>query len=131
MEAASLTTGAVSTLLELGAGQFPMTMAYVDGARAALTIQDDAYANHTFLWNPSSTALGSELPYALDALGTDGKGNLVGAHSTLTNNDAGIDIVSLPFADGGVDAASIQTLGSNPFTQNEGFLNGADLWPHP
>ena len=107
-------------------------MLYLDGTHAALTLQDDAFANHTYLWNPSSPTLGPELPTPLDSLGTDGKGNLVGLQRTTANNDAGVAVVRVPFGDGGVDAAAIETLGTNPFTHNDtGFLNGVDLWPHP
>ena len=128
IEEVDLATRQVRTLLSLDDKGFPAGMIFVDGARGAVS-----FFGQSFFWNPSQTTLGPEIPGGLDFAAHDGKGNLVGARATfLGDGGAGpLEIVSVPFTDGGVDASSVQKLGENPFTNNAGFLSGAEMWPRP
>ncbi len=128
VEEVDLATRQVKTLLSLDNKGFPAGMIFVDGTRAEVS-----FFGQSFFWNPSATTLGGAIPGGLDYAAHDGKGNLVGARATyLGDGGAGpIEIVSVPFTDGGVDASSVKKLGENPFTNNTGFLSGAEMWPHP
>ena len=45
-----------------------------------------------------------------------------------------VEVLSVRYAsgDGGtLDAAAVQTLGTEPFTENSGFIGGAEVWPRP
>jgi hypothetical protein len=103
-------------------------MIFVDQTRAVVQFYGQA-----FLWNPSETALGPEIPGGLDFGTYDGKGNVLGTRGAFDGGvPSGVEIVSLPLGDGGaLDAAAIQSIGLNPFTNNGGFTSGAELWPHP
>jgi hypothetical protein len=128
VEEIDLATKQVKTLLPLDTEGFPAGMVFIDGTRAAIS-----FFGQAFFWNPSQTTLGAEIPGGLDFAAHDGKGNLVGARATyLADGGPGpVEVLSVPFADGGVDASSITKLGENPFTNNAGFLSGAEMWPHP
>jgi hypothetical protein len=127
IEEVDLTTLQVKTLLSLDDKGFPMGMIFVDGTRAAVT-----FFGQSFFWNPSQTALGAEIPGGLDYGAYDGKGNLVGARATFLDGGPGpVEIVSVPLGDSGADASSVEKLGENPFTNNGGFLSGAEMWPRP
>lgn len=126
IEAVDLVTKSVSTLASLDKQGFPTSFLYIDDSHAALTFAGSATApGGTFLWNPQETSLGSEITGGIDYLATDGKGNIVGPRTVRTDGGAStIEIVSVS-----VDGGKITTLGSNPFTDNTGFLSGADVWP--
>ena len=128
VEEVDLATKQVKTLLSLDGQGFPAGMIFIDGTRAAIS-----FFGQSFLWNPSQTTLGAEIPGGLDFAAHDGKGNLVGARATyLGDGGAGpIEVVSVPLGDGGVDASSVKKLGENPFTNNSGFMSGAEMWPRP
>jgi hypothetical protein len=129
VEEVQLSTGQVRTLLSLDGQGFPLGFAFQDGTRAAI-----GFYGQAFLWNPQETTLGPEIPGGLDALSTDGNGNVVGARvSYLGDGGRGpIEVVSVPFTDAGtLDAASITTLAKDPFSDNSGFVGGAEVWPHP
>jgi hypothetical protein len=131
VEEVNLATGQVKTLIELNDKGFPASFVFIDGSRAALTF---FFPNQAFLWNPSQTVLGPELPASLDYVSHDGKGNVVGALRTTIDGGPGVGIYSVPFAagDGGaVDASSMQKLGDNPFSTTGGFLGSAEVWPRP
>jgi len=130
VEEVDLATGQVKTLVHLDDKGFPGSFVFVDGNRAALSF---FFPNQAFFWDPSQTTLGAEIPGALDYVAHDGKGNIVGGRRSTVDGGAVVDILSVPFtsADGGVDAATVQTLGQNPFTTNSGFLGGAEVWPRP
>ncbi len=126
IEEVDLATKQVKTLLPLDSAGFPQGMTFIDGSRAAISFYGQA-----FFWNPSQTTLGAEIPGGLDYAAHDGKGNLVGARATFVDGGPGpIEVVSVPYGDGGApDAAAVVKLGSNPFTNNAGFMSGAELWP--
>jgi len=129
VEEVDLATKQVKTLLSLDTEGFPQSMVFIDGSRAAISFYGQA-----FFWNPSQTTLGAEIPGGLDYAAHDGKGSLVGVRATyLGDGGAGpIEVVRVPYGDGGVpDAASVVKLGENPFTNNGGFMSGAEMWPHP
>ena len=129
IEEVDLATRGVKTLLNLDTSGFPTGMVFVDGTRAAVL-----FYGQSFLWNPASTSLGTEIPGGLDYAAYDGKNSLVGIRATYLA-DSGVgpkEIVSVPFgADAGVDASSVQKLGQDPFTNNGGFMSGAEMWPRP
>jgi hypothetical protein len=127
VEEVQLATRQVRTLLSLDAKGFPSSLVYVDATRAAIAFFGEAY-----FWNPQESALGAPLPSPPDVLVWDGKGNVLGPRSTFVDGGPGpIDIVSVPLSDGGADAGAPQKLGSGPFTDNTGFVGGAELWPRP
>ncbi len=125
IEEVDLATRQVKTLLSLDDREFPAGMVFVDGTRAAVS-----FYGQSFFWNPSETTLGPQIPGGLDYAAHDGKGNLVGARATSIDGGPGpIEVVSVPFTDGGVDAGSVQKLGENPFANNGGYVSGAEMWP--
>ena len=126
VEEVDLATKQVKTLLSLDTQGFPAGMTFINGTRAAIS-----FFGQAFLWNPSQPTLGAEIPGGLDFAAADGKGNLIGVRATFVDGGPGpIEVVSVPFGDGGVvDASSIVKLGQNPFTNNAGFVSGAELWP--
>ena len=130
VEEVDLATGQVKTLVHLDDKGFPGSFVFVDGNRAALSF---FFPNQAFFWDPSKTTLGAEIPGALDYVAHDGKGNIVGGRRRSVDGGAVIDLLSVPFSagDAGVDAATVQTLGQNPFTTNSGYLGGAEVWPRP
>ena len=122
VEEVSLATGAVQTLLSLDAKPFPSSFAFIDGTRAAL-----AFFGPASFWDPSQAALGADFPGGAENLAHDGKGNIVGVRKTfLADGGAGpVEGVKAPF---GVDAGAATPVANNPFTDNTGFLSGAELW---
>ena len=130
VEEVDLATGQVKTLVHLDDKGFPGSFVFVDGNRAALSF---FFPNQAFFWDPSKTTLGAEIPGALDYVAHDGKGNIVGGRRRSVDGGAVIDLLSVPFSagDAGVDAATVQTLGQDPFTTNSGYLGGAEVWPRP
>jgi hypothetical protein len=130
VEEVDLATGQVKTLVHLDDKGLPGSFAFIDGNRAALAF---FFPNQTFFWDPSQTTLGAEIPGGFDYVSHDGKGNIVGGRRSTVDGGAVIDLLSVPFpsGDAGVDAASVQTLGQNPFTTNSGYLGGAEVWPRP
>ncbi len=129
VEEVDLATKAVKTLLPLETEGYPAGMVFIDGTRAVIS-----FFGQSFLWNPTQTTLGPEIPGGFDFATHDGKGNVVGARATyLLDGGAGpIEVVSVPYGDGGgVDASSVVKLGENPFTNNGGFMSGAEMWPRP
>ncbi len=134
IEEVDLATGVVSTLLGLDSVfGYPSGMAFVDGTHAAV-----AFFGQAWFWNPTQSSLGPEIPGGIDFLASDGKGAIVGARPTyLVDGGPGpLQVVRVPFpaadaGDAGVDAASVEVLGVNPFTDNKGFLGGAEVWPRP
>lgn len=129
VEEVKLATGQVRTLVSLDDKDFPTGLAFADGRRAAV-----AFWGRAFFWNPEDAQLGAEIPGGLGALSFDGKGNVVGARvAYLTDGGRGpIEVVSVPFTDAGtVDAASTTSLATNPFSDNSGYLGGAEVWPKP
>lgn len=128
IEEVDLATQQVKTLLSLDDKGFPAGMTFVDGTRGAVF-----FFGQAFFWNPSQTTLGAEIPGGLDFAAHDGKGNLVGARATYLG-DGGkgpLEILAVPLGDAGADAAAARKLGENPFTNNAGFLSGAEMWPRP
>lgn len=131
VEEVNLATMTAKTLLNLNDKGFPGSMVLMDGSRAALTF---FFPNQTFFWNPSATTLGPEVPGSFDFASHDGKGNLVGARRITVDGGGAVEILSAPYAggDGGsIDASAVQKLGDNPFTNNNGFLGGVEVWPRP
>jgi hypothetical protein len=130
VEEVDLATGQVKTLVHLDDKGFPGSFVFADGNHAALTF---FFPNQAFFWDPSQTTLGPEIPGALDYVSHDGKGHVIGGRRGTVDGGAVIDIISAPFPNGdaGLDAASVQTLGQNPFTANGGYLGGAEVWPRP
>lgn len=131
VEEVDLATGAVKTLLNLdGTFDFPSGMAFVDGTHAAI-----GFFGQAFFWDPTQPALGPEIPGGLPFLAGDGKGNIVGMRQ-VSRGDAGkgIEVVRVPFpaagSDAGIDAAAVEKLGDDPFTNNGGFPGGIEAWPH-
>lgn len=129
VEEVQLATKQVRTLLSLDDQGFPSSFVYVDANRAAIS-----FFGQTFFWNPQETKLGAEIPSAPDLLVYDGKGRILGPRATFVDGGPGpVEIVSVPLGDGdgGADAGAPATLGSGPFTDPNGFVGGAELWPKP
>jgi hypothetical protein len=122
VEAVSLTTGAVTQLLDLSSQAFPQAIFYVDQHHVVLQL-DTAY-----MWDPSTTTLGPAIPNAPQAFALDAKGNLVGLNQQVSTDGGpgGWNVVSVNATDGGVT-----TLGQNPFSLSNGFVGGVQLWPSP
>jgi hypothetical protein len=122
VEAVSLTTGAVTPLLDLSSQAFPQAIFYVDQHRVILQL-DTAY-----MWDPSSPTLGAAIPNAPQAFALDGQGNLVGLSQQIAADGGagGWNVVSVDATDGGVT-----TLGQTPFSLSSGFVGGVELWPAP
>ncbi len=126
VEAISLTTGAVTPLLDLSAQALPQAIFYIDQHHVVLQL-DTAY-----MWDPSSTTLGPAIANAPQAFTLDGQGNLVGvAQQTqqtqpVADGGAGWNVVSVNATDGGVTL-----LGQNPFSRADGSVGGVQLWPSP
>jgi hypothetical protein len=134
IEAVSLATGQVTTLLSLDNADFPYALLYVDAARALVGFVDQiTFEPKAFMWDPSSNSLGAALPVPLQYAAHDGKGNAVGAYATTVDGGPGFAIASVPFTDAGtIDAVTV--LGENPFADNDStksFLSGAEVWPRP
>jgi hypothetical protein len=131
VDEANLATKQSKTLLTLNDLGFPGTLALLDGNRAALTF---FFPNQAFFWDPSAPVLGPEIPGSLDYGAFAKNGDLVGGRRTTVDGGAVIEIRSVPFTsgDGGsLDASVVQTIGTNPFTSNSGFVGGAEVWPRP
>jgi hypothetical protein len=131
VDEANLATKQSKTLLTVNDLGYPGTLALLDGNRAALTF---FFPNQAFFWDPSAPVLGPEIPGALDYGAFAKNGNLVGGRRTTVDGGAVIEVRSVPYTsgDGGaVDASAVQTLGTNPFTKNSGFVGGAEVWPRP
>ena len=131
LDEANLASKQSKTLLDLNTLGFPGTLALLDGNRAALTF---FFPNQAFFWDPASPVLGPEIPGSLDYGAFDSKGNLVGGRRSTVDGGALVEVLSVPYTsgDGGtLDAAVVQTLGTNPFTANSGFIGGAEVWPRP
>jgi len=125
IEEVSLFTGASRRLLDLNASGFPSAFVFIDPRRAI--VQLDYTGFETFVWDPSSPALGPAIPNAPDAFVYDGAGNILGVTSIYGDGGVvtGIDVTSVRIADG-----KSTKLASNPFTLSGGFVGGVDLWPH-
>jgi hypothetical protein len=131
VDEANLATKQSKTLLTVNDLGYPGTLALLDGNRAALTF---FFPNKAFFWDPSSPVLGPEIPGALDYGAFAKNGDLVGGRRTTIDGGAVIQVRSVPYTsgDGGsLDASMVQTLGTNPFTSNSGFVGGAEVWPRP
>lgn len=130
IDSVDLKTGTASVALDLNDQGFPGTFVFVDGKRAAL-----GFYGPTYLWDPSTSALGPQVPGNFDVVTHDGKGNLVAVSAVrdLDYNQTGVDIYSVPFASvAAIDEASIVKLGSDPFTDNAGTAPVfAEVWPRP
>jgi hypothetical protein len=131
VEEVNLATGQAKQLLDLNGYGSPGSLVLMDGSRAAMTF---FFPNQAFFWDPSSQALGPEIPGSIDIVSHDGKGNLVGGRRTDVDGGTLIEVLSIPYTagDGGtVDASAVQKLGENPFSNNSGFFGGAEVWPRP
>ncbi|MBS2012103.1 MAG: hypothetical protein JST00_04415 [Deltaproteobacteria bacterium] len=131
VEEVDLATGAVKTLLDLdGTFDYPSGMAFADGTHAAI-----AFFGQAFFWDPTQPKLGPEIPGGLPFLTADGKGNVVGMRQVPRGDGGkGIDVLRVPFpptgSDAGIDAAAVEKIGEDPFTNNGGFPGGIEAWPH-
>ena len=131
VDEANLATKQSKTLLTVNDLGYPGTLALLDGNRAALTF---FFPNQAFFWDPSAPVLGPEIPGSLDYGAFAKNGDLVGGRRATIDGGAVIQVRSVPYTsgDGGsLDAAAVQTLGTNPFTSNSGFVGGAEVWPRP
>lgn len=129
VEEVQLATGQVRTLVSLDDKAFPTGIAFADGTRAAI-----GFLGQALLWNPQETRLGAEIPGGLDALAAGANRDILGARvSYLPDGGRGpVEVVSVPFTDAGaLDAASMTTLARDPFSDNRGFIGGAEVWPRP
>jgi hypothetical protein len=117
----NLATGQVTKVLDLNTSGFPSSLAYADGARAAL-----AFFFNGFVWNPSQTTLGAEIAGGIDVVSHDGRGNLVGSRANfLADGGSSLDLVRSSFAM--PDASAVMT--TNPFTNAGAFVVGVEVWP--
>lgn len=123
VEAVDLVTGQVSELLSLNDKAYPSAMALSDGTHAAI-----GFFGQAFFWDPSTAALGGEVPGGFDFFAGDGKGALVGARKVYFG-DGGtqIEVARVPYDDAGAP----EILAVDPFTDNSGFMSGAEVWPPP
>jgi hypothetical protein len=128
IEEVDLKTGNVKTLVDLNKQEFP----------TGLTVLDDTHAvvhfvgGSAFFWNPTQTTLGAPIANGLDYGTHDGKGHILGVRKTTLDGGAGpIEVVRVTpnDSDGGVPV--IETLGTHPFTNADGWLNGIEMWPQP
>jgi hypothetical protein len=81
------------------------------------------------IWDTSSSALGPTVTGAPDIFASDGKGALIGPRTTyLADGGSVLELVRVPLADGGADAAVVVP---NPFSDPTGFPGGVEVWPTP
>jgi hypothetical protein len=122
VEAVSLVDGSTEVLLDLTSASFPEAIFYMDPHHVILQL-DTAY-----MWDPTTTTLGPEIPNAPDSFSLDGQGNLLGVKQNYSpdGGPAGISVLSVSSGDGGVTI-----LGQNPFSLTNGFIGGAQVWPAP
>lgn len=130
VEEVSLATGAVKTLLSLDDKGFPAALTYVDETHAVV-----GFYGQTFLWDPTTTSLGAEIPGGLGLFAYAGSGRLVGARATYPDDGGapGIELVSVAFTDATTPIAegAVEVLATNPFTDNTAYLGGLEVWPKP
>lgn len=130
VEEVSLATGAVKTLLSLDDKGFPAALAYIDETHAVV-----GFYGQTFLWDPTTTSLGAEIPGGLGFFASAGSGRIVGTRSTYPDDGGapGIELVSVTFTDATTPIAegAVEVLATNPFTDNTAFVGGLQVWPTP
>ncbi len=122
VEELSLFTGQARTLLDLTTAAFPQQLVYIDANRAIVQLDT------SYVWDPTTPALGPAIPNAPDAYAWDGVANLLGITGRYASDGgfSGYDIVSVRVADG-----AVTELGTNPFSLASGFPAGVLLWPAP
>jgi hypothetical protein len=133
VEQVALTSGQVTPLLSLDAIQFPPGFVdmptgfeYIDSSHAIIGFYSTGQA--VYNWNPTTTALGANIPNAPDVFTYDGHGHLLGTR--LDTTDAGVqslDVVSVS-----VSTGTWTSLGTN-VTSLTGttYVASVDVWPHP
>lgn len=130
IEEVSLATGAVKTLLSLDDKGFPAALAYIDETHAVV-----GFYGQTFLWDPTTTSLGAEIPGGLDVFAPAGNGRVVGTRATFPDDGGapGIDLVSVAFTDATtpIEPSAVEVLATNPFTDNTAYVGGLEVWPRP
>jgi hypothetical protein len=123
VDAIDLTTGAVTTVLDLNGEGFPNAMARLSA--------DEVIFGFDFFsakrWLVTSNALGASLPDGLSAFTPDPNGNVFGIQSTFLG-DGGTErnLIEVP-SDGG----AAQILAPLPVTQPGGFAGAIDYAPVP
>ncbi len=121
IESVSVSTGAVTTLLDASSLGYLGNFAYVDATHAFVQ-----YDGTTYAWDPTQTTLGAALNNAPGSWVYDGHGNLLGVNGVPVDGGTEYDIVSVSTS---TDTST--TLGTNPFSLTNGYPGGVDIWPHP
>jgi hypothetical protein len=130
VEAVSLADGSTQVLLDLSSVPARATaIFYFDAHHAVIQFQPPA----AYAWDPTTSALGAQIPGAPDVFALDGRGNLVGVSQPVAP-DGGLGdfaVTSVNPSDGGTTS-----LGHIPFSAGDGgvgqgSLSGAQLWPAP
>jgi hypothetical protein len=126
VEAVSLATGAVSTLLDLNGPDFPSSLALASSQKAAV-----AFGYRGNFWDPSQTTVGDAIGDGVDIVAGDGRGAFVGARQvTEFFSDGGsargpLQVLAIPTTDAGPRVVT-----ENPFTKAGGYVAGIEAWPH-
>lgn len=131
IEEVSLATGQVKTLLTIDPQLFPLALAWGDGTKAVVSLADQTtFEGRAFFWDPRTPSLGAQIPGRIDGVAYDGTSGFVGARVATVDGGQGIEVVTIPAGDAGADAAALPVVSTNPFSENGGFLGGAEVWPH-
>lgn len=120
VEAVDLATGTTTTLLALG-NDFPSSLAYVSGERAAL-----AFFFAGYRWDPRQPTLGAPIEGGMDVIAVDGRGAFVGTRQLYGEGGApgSLEVVAVPNGD---DAPSVVL--EDPFSRPGGYVAGVEAWP--
>ncbi len=111
-----------TTLLDVSTSGFPSAFAYIGPHDAVLGLGIEVRK-----WDPTTTTLGALVANAPDtnAFAYAGNGALVGIKTNyLADGGQSLDVVRTQLGDGGT-----QTLMTNPFKDNTGFIGGVEVWP--
>ncbi len=111
------------TLLDASASDFPVAFAYIGPNDALLGF---GFGTEVRRWDPTQTTLGALIPNApnSNAFAYAGSGAIVGTRTNFLDGGTSIDVVRVQVSDGGT-----QTLLTNPFKDNTGFIGGVEIWP--
>jgi hypothetical protein len=118
--------GQTKVLLDASGQDYPGAFEYVGAHDAYIGF---GFANSVLHWDPTKTTLDPALPYAPGsyAFVYDGQGSLLGTRTNVLADGGfgSLEVIATQISDGGT-----RVLATNPFTDNTGFVQGAELWPH-
>jgi hypothetical protein len=122
VEAVSVTTGAVSTLLDASTLGYLGSFAYVDATHAFVQ-----YGGSTYAWDPTQTTIGAALASAPGSWVYDGNGNLLGLNSVTTDGGTEYDVVSVATSTGGFHDARRESVLADQWVPGRGRYLAASM----